>query len=68
MSERSPYTMENAPLSTQLRLLAGGDRTPEWSLDERTRLVGRRGVAEARAILRHVRPPEPLLASERKAS
>ena len=39
--------MENAPLSTQLRLLAGGDRTPEWSLDERTRLVGRRGVAEA---------------------
>src|SRR5207237_2034008 len=45
MSERSED-------QAQLRLLPGGERRPDWSLDERTRRVGRRGVAEAKAILR----------------
>jgi hypothetical protein len=56
------------PSSTQLRLLAGGEHAPEWGLDERTRRVGRQGVAEARAILRRVQPPEPRPAAERRAS
>ncbi|MDZ4825322.1 MAG: hypothetical protein SGJ13_02530 [Actinomycetota bacterium] len=42
----------------QLRLLPG-DREKQWRLDEITRTTGRRGVAEARDILRRARPPEP---------
>jgi len=46
---------------SQLRLLPGGSVTtrPEWQLDERTRLVGRAGVAQAREVLRQARPPQP---------
>jgi len=46
---------------SQLRLLSGGsERTrPDWQLDERTRTVGRLGVAQAREVLRQARPPEP---------
>ena len=46
---------------SQLRLLPGGSVTvrPEWQLDERTRSVGRLGVAEAREVLRRARPPQP---------
>jgi hypothetical protein len=47
----------------QLRLVEGGAR-PDWMLDERTRRVGRQGIAQARQILRQARPPEPV----RKAS
>jgi hypothetical protein len=42
----------------QLRLLPGGSVRPDWELDERTRKVGRQGVAQAREILRRVAPPE----------
>jgi hypothetical protein len=67
MSERSEDRE-----TTQLRLLAGGEQThrrPDWLLDERTRRAGRRGVAEAREILRQARPPEPKQpAAVRKAS
>jgi hypothetical protein len=38
----------------QLRLLNTADH-PEWMLDESTRAVGRRGVAQARAALRAAR-------------
>lgn len=38
----------------QLRLLNTADH-PEWQLDESTRAVGRRGVAQARAALRAAR-------------
>jgi len=48
----------------QLRLLPGRDGSGDWVLDERTRNVGRQGVAQAREILRRARPPEP----QRKAS
>ena len=48
---------ESAPV--QLRLLTGGSRRRDWVLDEQTRTVGRRGVAEARAILRSHQPPQP---------
>ena len=34
-------------MTTQLRLIDGGDRRP-WRLDSRTRAIGRRGVALAR--------------------
>lgn len=59
---------------SQLRLLPGGsslisDTTrksdvsrpsrPDWQLDERTRSVGRQGVALAREALRQARSPEP---------
>jgi hypothetical protein len=38
--------------TTQDRLpLEGADAAPEWRLDEHTREVGRRGLAEARAAL-----------------
>ncbi len=45
----------------QLRLLPGGSVSarPDWQLDERTRSVGRLGVAQAREVLRRARPPEP---------
>jgi hypothetical protein len=54
MSERS----ENGSL-TQLRLLPGGSQRPDWVLDERTRLVGRQGIAKARETLRQSQPPAP---------
>jgi hypothetical protein len=45
---------------SQLRLLPGGSVSrPDWQLDERTRSVGRLGVAQAREVLRRARPPEP---------
>jgi hypothetical protein len=59
MSERStqPNESENP---TQLRLLSGGSRRrPDWLLDDRTRQVGRRGVADARAMLEQAHVPEP---------
>jgi hypothetical protein len=61
MSERSEQTeqAESTDETTQLRLLPNRERRPEWSLDERTRRAGRRGVAEARAILRRAQPPAP---------
>ena len=51
----------------QLRLLPGGSlfseerryARPDWQLDERTRSVGREGVAQAREALRRARSPEP---------
>jgi len=54
---------------SQLRLLPGvspskrpggaPSKRPDWQLDERTRSVGRLGVAQAREVLRRARPPEP---------
>ena len=45
--------------AVQLRLLSGGTALrPDWVLDERTRKVGRQGVAQAREILRRIAPPE----------
>jgi hypothetical protein len=45
----------------QLRLLPGhaGAPRPEWVLDERTRAIGRQGVAQLRETLRRARPPRP---------
>ena len=57
MSERSEA---NSKPVGQLRLLPGGEPEREdWVLDERTREIGRSGVAQARAILRRAQPPEP---------
>jgi hypothetical protein len=50
--------------AVQLRLLPGRTDRPDWVLDERTRAVGRQGVAQAKEILRRLAPPE----STRKAS
>jgi hypothetical protein len=50
--------------AVQLRLLPGRSTRPDWVLDERTRAVGRQGVAQAREILRRLAPPEGI----RKAS
>jgi hypothetical protein len=59
MSERSTATTEIG--ESQLRLLPGGSvaKRPDWQLDERTRTVGKLGVAQAREILRQARPPQP---------
>jgi hypothetical protein len=57
MSERSRATKQIG--ESQLRLLPGGTIEPDWQLDERTRSVGRLGVAQAREVLRQARPPEP---------
>jgi hypothetical protein len=59
MSERSRTTEEIG--ESQLRLLPGGSvaKRPDWQLDERTRTVGKLGVAQAREILRQARPPQP---------
>ena len=61
MSARSGTTTGEAIGEGQLRLLptlAGSPRR-DWQLDDRTREVGRRGVALAREVLRQARPPEP---------
>ena len=42
-------------MTTQLRLLETHDTV--WKLDERTREIGRRGLAQARAALRPKTPP-----------
>ncbi len=60
--------------SAQLQLLDGGvvasseasshhpayGSPADWVLDERTRRVGLQGVAQAKAILSQVSPPEPV--------
>jgi len=40
--------------AVQLRLLPGTAPEPDWRVDERTREVGRQGVAQAREILRRI--------------
>jgi hypothetical protein len=67
VSERSTHP----EATTQLRLLPGDAGTPDWVLDERTRLLGRQGIAQAREVLRRTRPPEPKAVprlGDRKAS
>ena len=49
----------------QLRLLDPGPRP--WQIDERTREIGRRGLAEARAALRRARREEARSAGDRAA-
>jgi hypothetical protein len=58
-------TRRAAKPAVQLVLLDGGRPVPrgEWQLDERTRRIGRMGVAQARAILKEARRPD-----ERRAS
>ena len=48
-----------AERTSQLRLLAGAKERPEWVLDDRTRRIGRAGVAEVRETLRRAQPPQP---------
>ena len=43
-------------MARQLTLIPA---TKDWQLDERTKQVGRRGIAEARAALAAHRPAEP---------
>jgi hypothetical protein len=59
MSERSRAPKETG--DSQLRLLPGASVSvsPDWELDERTRKVGRVGVAQAREALRRAKSPEP---------
>jgi len=45
-------------MSTQLRLINGGDRRP-WRLDSKARAIGRRGVALARQELERAHPAVP---------
>jgi hypothetical protein len=60
-----------APAERQLTLLPGGARRrPEWWLSPQTRVVGKRGVADARAVLdraRRERPVESETAPARRA-
>lgn len=53
----------------QLRLLPSPPGSPrEWVLDERTRRIGRAGVARARAVLQQAHPPTPRESGVRRAS
>ncbi len=58
-------TRTGARPAVQLVLLDGGRPVPrrEWQLDERTRRIGRMGVAQARAILKEARRPDVQRAS-----
>jgi hypothetical protein len=64
--KRVVHRAQHGEHAVQLRLLPGRRSQDEWVLDERTRDLGRRGVAQAKEILRRVRPPDP--ATERRAS
>jgi hypothetical protein len=74
MSERSKQAtglrsaVDASTSGDQLRLIPGGSPGPDWALDDRTRKLGLRGVAQARAVLRQARPPEPKETHARKAS
>ena len=58
-ARRSGVELERRDGTVQLRLRpAGTEARPDWVLDERTRRVGRQGVAQAREILRRVAPPD----------
>jgi hypothetical protein len=59
-AEQSTAESSTRAGAVQLRLLPGGSVPPDWVLDERTRKVGRQGVAQAREILRRVAPPVPV--------
>ena len=56
--KRSGANPPSGSRAVQLRLLPGGTAEPDWVLDERTRKVGRQGVAQAREILRRLAPPD----------
>jgi hypothetical protein len=49
--ERGDEVRPAGETERQLTLLEGGGRRPEWWLSTRTRVVGKRGVADARAVL-----------------
>jgi hypothetical protein len=70
MTRRAAYESQHETRdgehAVQLRLLPGRPSRPEWVLDERTRNIGRQGVAQAKEILRRRQPPGP--ATERRAS
>jgi hypothetical protein len=66
MSETTPRNLGRTGVAVQLRLLPGRASRPDWVLDERTRNLGRQGVAQAKEILRRLHPPEP--ETQRKAS
>jgi hypothetical protein len=65
---RSAVDASTSTSGDQLRLIPGGSPSPDWALDDRTRKLGLRGVAQARAVLRQARPPEPKETHARKAS
>ena len=56
VNAKRPPRGRNERHGTQLRLLGG--HGPDWDLDARTRRIGKRGVAEAKEILRRAKPPE----------
>jgi hypothetical protein len=66
MTRRAVHETQHGGNAVQLRLLPGRHSQPEWALDERTRNLGRQGVAQAKEILRRHQPPDP--ATERRAS
>jgi hypothetical protein len=65
MSERDTERIEGIERTErrqdrgQLRLLTSPIRRPDWELDERTRQIGRAGIAAVRETLRRAQPPEP---------
>lgn len=66
MTRRAVHETQHGDHAVQLRLLPGRQSQAEWVLDERTRHLGRQGVAQAKEILRRSRPPDS--ATERRAS
>jgi hypothetical protein len=59
-NDANGHGVDRERANTQLRLLQTSGTRREWTLDARTRSLGRRGVAEAREILRRHQPPQPV--------
>jgi hypothetical protein len=53
-------------MATQLLLL--DTSSPSWKLDRQTREIGRRGVAEAREVLRRANGPSSRSTAQRTAA
>ena len=64
-AKKTPFTEEFQDFITRA---AWGEIWTRPHYDERTRRVGRQGIAAARAALRSARPPEPKQIPSRKAS
>jgi hypothetical protein len=59
MSTQAERQSDRAVPSGQLRLLSNEKPRPDWALDERTRDIGRKGIAAVRETLRRAQPPQP---------
>jgi len=56
MATKNTAFTPNRPSQPELLLLSSDSTPNRWQLDDRTKEIGRKGLAEARAALRAARP------------